>query len=54
MADKAFIDTAHRLQELYTIASKEPFPLNTDYFELLTDDELIQGEVVFGKSAYCK
>ena len=38
MADKAFIDSLVRLRNLYELASKEPFPIKTDAYPLVTLD----------------
>ena len=38
MADKAFIDSVVRLRNLYEEASKEPFPIKTDAYPLVTAD----------------
>lgn len=53
MADKAFIDSVLRLSKLYTVASKEPFPIKTDAYPYVTADQLSKGKTIYGLSAYC-
>ena len=42
-ADKAFIDTVNRLQQLYIVASQEPYPLRADYVDVVDKADLAGG-----------
>lgn len=55
MADKAFIDSAVRVQILYERARKNGarFPVKVDAYPSVDYDEIKDGQIVFGKSAYC-
>ena len=53
MADKVIIDSLHRLQDLYMIANRDPFPIKVDHFNLVTQDELADRKTIFGRSAFC-
>ena len=53
MADKAFIDSVVRLKTLYQEAAKDPFPIRSDAYKTVTRDQLADGQVVYGLSAYC-
>ena len=56
MADKAFIDTLVRLSKLYEGASKDPFPIKTDAYRGVTEDDikgLSDGMALYGLNPYC-
>ena len=50
MADKAFLDTLVRVENLYREASKEMFPIRQDAYPFLTEDQARQGD----DGLYCK
>ena len=53
MTDKAFIDAAIRLSNLYQEASKESFPVKANSYPIVTDAQVKEYEVIYGLNAHC-
>ena len=52
-ADKAFIDQVVRLKKLYLEADNDPYPISDTAYPRITDEEVADGKIVKGESAYC-